>query len=118
MRFMDLESVRDAVVENDDVLTVTMENLRNASGKQRLGTNVIDRISADLRKLGLAHWPGQLPQYQEKLVRLYVLDSEVGEIIQAIRRPGPSGDKLIRQVITSAKTGILQKVRELVCSDD
>lgn len=114
MRYARLEDIRDAVEENGGVLTLSMEELRDAHGAERLGVNVRSAITSRLRKLGLNHQPYVLPAYQEDTIRLYLADSAVAKLLQAVSHTGPRWDKVLREAANSDASEVLHKVRELV----
>ncbi|HWB08630.1 MAG TPA: hypothetical protein VG826_05375 [Pirellulales bacterium] len=114
---MSYEDLRKEVEDNGGVLTCTMEQLRNAHGSLKLGSNVRMDIHDRLIGMGLGHVPEELPTYQENLVRLYQLGTPAAKIIQAVLKPGPDGDARIKDL--SGETGsnyadIIAKIRELV----
>lgn len=66
-----------ALIDTDtnNPVTVRMFALREAYGAGRLGVHVRRNISDELSGLGLGHFPAELPDDQEKLVRLFKLGS-------------------------------------------
>ncbi len=71
------DAIKAAVEQNGNVLTIPMLRLREAIGAGKLGNQITGQISKDLAGMGLAHVPIELPQYQDKLVRLYKLGTAV-----------------------------------------
>ncbi|KAA3638830.1 MAG: hypothetical protein DWP92_05565 [Armatimonadetes bacterium] len=110
-----LEDVRQAVVDNSDVLTVEMRQLRDAHGAGRLGVHVRTNISKKLRGLGLGHYPVDLPDRQEQMIRIYRQGSPIAEIVDAVLNPSMSHDAELRQAVGGDAQQILDLVRELVC---
>jgi hypothetical protein len=109
--------IKNAVEKNGNVLTVTMEKLRDAHGAAKLGVHVRREISSALAGMGLGHVPQELPSYQHELVRLYKNGTPVGELIATVLTPGQQNDsKLIEQFGGGGVdyAGIVQKIRELV----
>jgi hypothetical protein len=109
--------IKTEVQNNENVLTVTMEKLRNAYGASRLGVNVCDEISSTLARLGLGHVPVVLPTYQQELVRLYQKGTPVGDLIETVLTPGGQNDARLREKFSGDGidyAAIVQKVRELV----
>lgn len=51
----DWNSIKQEVENNGNILTVTMEKLREAHGAGRLGSNVRPEISKILAGMGLSH---------------------------------------------------------------
>ena len=113
----DWSATKQQVEANGDVLTVTMEELRNVHGAGKLGRNVCGEISKELVGMGIGHIPEPLPSNQTDLVRLYKRGTQAGGLIEAVLRPGAGNDNLVR---TAARTGgtssdtILAQIRDLV----
>ena len=111
------ENLKTEVEGNGNVLTVTMERLRNAHGAGKLGVNVSRDISNRLAGLGLGHVPTELPSYQEKQVRVYKLGTEVADVIRSAVEPGPEGDAKLKDYAGKNPNQfslIIEKIRELV----
>jgi hypothetical protein len=113
--FRDIPAVRRAVENSQDVLTVSMENLRDAYGASKLGKIVVENISKALKGQGLGHYPNPLPNYQEGAARIYKIDSHVGQIIEAVFEVGDANDAILRQATEGEANALIQKIRELVC---
>lgn len=112
-----LNDIKDQVERNNNLLTVTMEQLREAHGAGRLGVHVRDEISQILAGMGLGHVPQELPNYQHELVRLYKRGTPVGQIIEVVLMPGEQHDRvLIERFSTQGPdyAAIIEKIRELV----
>jgi hypothetical protein len=116
----DFESLQElrALIDTDtnNPVTVRMYALREAYGAGRLGVHVRRNISDELSGLGLGHFPGELPDDQERLVRLYKLGSPAAHLIGAVLNPSEDGDEAIRQAVAGDAASVLDEVRELVCS--
>src|SRR5438105_14763267 len=110
-----MEELRDLVERHVGVLTTTMEVIRDAYGKGRLGVHVREGIRNALVGLGLGHYPQQLPEYQGYSVRLYRLGSQVGNLIEAVLELSPERDEYLRRVAGGDEAKILQQIREMVC---
>jgi hypothetical protein len=110
-----MEELFDLVNSRGGVMTTTMEVLRDAYGKGRLGVHVREGIRNALVGLGLGHYPQTLPEYQERAVRLYRLGSPVGNLIEAVLDLSPEHDEHLRQAVGGDEAEILQQIRELVC---
>lgn len=112
----DYEDLRRFVDQLGDVATVSMVLLRDLHGAGKLGIHVRAGISNELKKVGLAHGAGELPGYQYDAVRIYVMGSAAGQLIEAVLQLSPDLDERIREAANNTSTEILTKVRELVCS--
>lgn len=94
-RFNDFDEVADAVPA-DEPLRVLALDLRDADGAQRLGPNVRERIASQLEGQGIGYFPGdELPDWQEDPVYLYRIDSPLGTLIRAVKRPTDRGLKAL-----------------------
>jgi hypothetical protein len=109
--------IKDGVEKNGNVMTVTMEQLRDAHGVSKLGVHVRDGISSTLAGMGLGHVPEVLPSYQHELVRLYKKGTPAGDLISTVLTPGGHNDaKLVEQFTDGGVdyAAIVEKIRELV----
>lgn len=111
------EEVKQIVEKNGDVVTFTMEHLRDAHGVSKLGVNVVREISSALAGMGLGHIPQELPTYQNEQVRVYKNGTPVGELISTVLTTGEQNDSKLRSKFGTSRVdhaAILQKIRELV----
>ncbi len=49
------------------------------------------------------------------IVRIYRLGSEIAKVVNAVLRPSPSGDEILRQSLGTDAQQTLARIRELVC---
>jgi hypothetical protein len=110
-----MDELRNLVDAHGGVMTTTMEVLRDAYGKGRLGVHVREGIRNTLDGLGLRYFPQTLPEYQDRAVRLYRLGSPVGNLIRAVLELSSEYDEYLRQAAGGDEAEILQQIRELVC---
>ena len=113
----DWNGIKGLVETNGDVVTVTMEDLRDAHGSGKLGVHVRAEISRALAGMGLGHVPQELPSYQHEQVRLYKNGTPIGDLIATVLNPGQQNDeRLSKQFVSGGPdyAGIVQKIRELV----
>lgn len=109
--------IKDSVEKNGNVITLTMERLRDAHGAAKLGVNVRAEISSALAGMGLGHIPRDLPSYQNELVRVYKNGTPVGDLIATVLTPGEENDsKLSGQFAGGGvdHAAIVQKIRALI----
>lgn len=114
---MDWDEIKAEVEKNDNVLTTSMEALRNAAGASRLGVNVRDEISSTLAGMGLGHIPTDLPGYYYEPVRLYKRGTSVGKIIDTVLEPGEQNDKQLVDKLGDEGVdyaAVVERIRELV----
>ena len=114
--YSNLGELKDAVLANSNVLTVTMEDLRDAYGALRSGVNVRKDIAKKLAGVGLGHYPNELPAYQHEQVRVYTLGSPVHDLINAVLDPSEGSDEVLRSAAEGEAGEVLAQVRALVCS--
>jgi len=113
--FESLEQIRDAVEQNGDILTLKMQEVRDAYGAGRLGVHVRDNIKKALAGLGMATYPEELPDWQEHEVRIYKQGSAAADLIDAVLHPSESHDHEIREAVSGDTQDVLDQIRELVC---
>ena len=112
-----IEEIKEQVEKNGNLLTVTMEQLRETHGAGRLGVHVRDDISQSLAGMGLGHVPQELPSYQHELVRLYKRGTPIGQLIEVVLSPSEQHDRtLVERFGTKGPdyVAIIQKIRDLV----
>ncbi len=114
-KYESLAALRDAVEANGDVLSVIMWSVRDAYGAERLKVNVRANIQNQLAGLGLGHIPGEIPDDQLQVLRVYKLGSPVAHLIAAINTPGEAQDDVIREAVGGDAAAKLAEIRELVC---
>src|SRR5712692_9772021 len=94
------DEIKQKVEKNGNVMTLTMEELRDAHGASKLGVNVREEIRSTLAGLGLGHVPEELPNYQNEQVRVYKKGTPVGELIDTVLTTGEQNDsKIISQFV-------------------
>jgi len=111
------DDINSKVESNGNVITVTMEELREAAGAAKLGIHVRTEISSKLAGLGIGHVPKELPTYQHEQVRLYKRGTQIGMLIETVLSPGEINDrKLLEQFSGQSPdySSIIDKIRELV----
>ncbi len=112
--YKNVDAIKAAVAENGGVLTVSMEQLREAHDFGRLGPHVKKSISDSLAKNGLGYFP-DLGDYQHEMTRVYQLGTPVADLIGAVLHPTPGNDTKLRKAAGGEDAEVLAKVRALVC---
>ena len=115
MELETLEDLRKAVEDSDGILTVSMRDVRDAYGVKKLGVHVRAGISKALRGQGLAHYPPELPEYQEESLRVYKQGTRVADLVNAVLTPSADTDEQLREWVGGEADDVLDKIRELVC---
>jgi hypothetical protein len=111
-----LEDLEKVVVENGNVASVMMWEVRDAYDAERLGVHVRAGIEKALAKLGLGHYPKEIPDRQDQVLRVFKLGTPVADLIGAVLTPGEDEDERIREAVGGDEAQLLEKVRELVCA--
>ncbi len=106
------EEVRDRVEDCGGVWKTSKRDLRNAHGRQKLGRHVRAGIGWQLRGQGLAHYPTELPGYQDDLVWIFAEGSLLATRIKAVVDPSEDTAEQLRRWMGAEET--LASVRELV----
>ena len=109
--------IKEKVEANDNVLTVTMVELREAAGKDKLGIHVKAEISKTLAGMGLGHIPRELPSYQHESVRLYKRGTPIGELIEMVMTSGEQNDRKLKEQFDENAVdyaSVIEQIRELV----
>ena len=115
MTFANPETLRDAVIGNGGVLTVRVGDVRDAFHYGRLGVHVRSEIKKKLNGLGIAHYPSEVPDWQERQLRLYQMGSPIADLIDAVTDPTPGHDDELKAAVSGGAADILNQVRALVC---
>lgn len=111
------DQIKANVEENDNVLTVSMNDLKEAAQKDRLGVHVRSEISRTLAGIGLGHIPREIPTNQHDSIRLYKRGTPAGDLIEQVLSPGESNDRLVRDRLSNDQANyanIIEQIRELV----
>ena len=111
------DNIKTQVEDNDNVVTVSMNELKDAAGKDRLGTHVRREISKTLAGMGLGHIPSEIPSYQHDSIRLYKRGTPAGDLIEMVISPGETNDRKLREQLSGSKidhADLIEKIRELI----
>ncbi len=112
---MTKDEINSALEQGENVLTLTMQEVRDAWEYAKLGIHVRRQISNDLRGMGIGHYPVKLPEYQHQPVRLYKLGTPMAQIIEAVLNPSTEQDQELRQMAVGDARATLDAVKALVC---
>jgi hypothetical protein len=103
LAFTNLDDIAQLVDKYGGVQSLLMMDLRDAYGKKRLSSAIRSEISAALAERGIAHFPQELPNSQDDMVRLFNVTSQVGKLIQVVLTCGDSEDEQCRQLASSPR---------------
>ena len=112
--YQDLEELAEKV-KRVGILSLPMEQVREAHGAGRLGVTVRSNISKSLDGLGIGHYPLELPDSQRDWVRLTHKGSPISDLINAVLDPSETNDGRLRDAVNNEDQRILQQIKELVC---
>lgn len=107
------DQIKKKVEANDNILTITMIELRDAAGKDKLGVHVRSEISKTLACMGLGHVPKELPPNQHELARLYKRGTPVGELIEMVLSPGEQNDSKLKQQFSNSSVDYANIIEQI-----
>ena len=112
-----LAKLREEIEAQGGIALLPMWKIRDAARWDRLGVNVVKDIASKMRRSGLATLPAMdvLPYTQYAMVRVYVTEGRLADVISAVLDPSNEGDKLLREIGGDDASDVLKAVRELVC---
>jgi hypothetical protein len=118
--FETMEELKEQASEGQ-IEVVTLQQLREALGYKKLGPRVLSDVSQKLAGQGLGYFPryviddNDLPRAWEE-VRIYLKDSPVGKVIQAVLDPTETGDQYLLEASGSDNSAaeILDRIRALL----
>ena len=116
--YSSMREVKKAVDKNHGFLTISMGHLRDIYGASCLKRLIIEGISDDLHTHGLAHYPATLPNDQSAQARIYIQDSYIGKIIDAVLNNHENNDAVLRRTATREEAKLLKQIRDIVGSYD
>ncbi len=103
--------IKQGLQDCGGISRIAMWQLREANGNTRLGTNVTNEIGQKLRRKGIGYI-NQLGLGQYDEVRLYLISSPIGSIIEALDDLSPAADQILADA--SSCQSKLEMVREVV----
>ncbi|ALN75798.1 hypothetical protein [Aureimonas sp. AU20] len=110
------DDISKAVTASENVLTVTIGELRDVNGSGRLGPYVVEAISKNLAAKGIGHYPPELPQEQWRKVRLFRLGSPIADLIGLVMDVDDEGnDAKLRDFAANDAKATLDQIRQMVC---
>jgi hypothetical protein len=113
--FGSFEELAALVDKRQGVVTVTMRDLRNVLGRDRLASLIREELSEELGRVGLGHLPRDLPNDQKALARIYRRGGAVEKLIEAVLSNDDESDKILRDRAGDDAADKIQKIRELIC---
>jgi hypothetical protein len=114
MVYKSIDEVKLAAENGSGAITLTAGELRDAYGYDRLGKHVRAGISAELRRLGLASQPTEIPDRQDTPVRVFIKRSPVGRLIAAATTPSEYNDLILQRLALGKADSVLEQIRKLV----
>jgi hypothetical protein len=114
-KFKKLSELKDEVEEKGGAACVTMGQLRDALGYDKLGVHVRTEISRKLAGQGLGHKPApELPDYQHQDVLVYSLGSKIAQVVDALDHPSEEGARKLVEIMTNDAKDILDRIKALL----
>ena len=116
--YTDISDLREAV-DTGQPLVVSLLQLREMEGYNRLGPRVLEDIATKLSGQGIGYFPtwviedNPTPRANEE-VRLFLKDSNLGRIVLAVLEPSTGGDERLIQVSEDDAAQTLEKIRTLI----
>lgn len=119
-RFGSMQDVAAAVEESGDLLPVSLGELREALGYNRLGIRVLNEIAEKLAGEGLGYFPldvlsdrNDAPRYGD-VVRVFKKGTALGQVVTSILEPTIPGDERLKEIAGSDAANILKSIRALL----
>lgn len=118
MDYKNMQEIANAIPE-ESLLVVSLGQLRQAAGYERLGRGVLDELSTQLRGQGVDYFPASTvddnpqPRATDE-IRLVRIADQIGKIVKAVQEPTEAGDEILKNVSSNEAASILQKVKLLV----
>lgn len=123
-KYKSMKDVAAATKENGHLMPVTLGDLREALGYNRLGVRVLGEIAQKLSSDGLGYFPSsvlddnEVPRFDHE-VRVFTKRSPLGELVQAVLDPTNKGDERLRESAASdASTAVsaLSDIRKILAT--
>ncbi len=112
------EELRESVERRGGVHRISMGDLRDINGAGKLGIHVVTQIRRSVSRAGLSillpAGSTDVPRYQEEDVVIYVTQSKVGEIIEAVHAADASAVKVLRDLAGDDSAEKLQAIRDIL----
>ena len=110
----DFQSIRAELDNKGGVLSLSMEQLRDAYDVMRLGVQVRQGIHDKLESMGIGHYPKELPVYQDNWVRLYTLGSPFANMLKDLEDISEEADQRLRDTVLSDHGETIKRMKELL----
>lgn len=112
------EELRQLVERRGGIHRVSMGSLRDINGAGKLGIHVVSQIKRSLSRAGLSILlplgETEVPRYQDEYVMLYLTQSKVGELIEAVQAADAGAVKLLRDLAGDNSAEKLQAIRDIL----
>lgn len=108
------QDLRKAVENHGGMVKIGMTVLKHIDGAGRLGPGVLATMSTSLATHGVGHLPPELPNSQDEQVRLYLIDSPLGDVVTAVLNPNDQRDATLRSIgATGIGVHALEQIRQI-----
>lgn len=114
--------LKETATEEGGLAVVTLLDLREMLAFKKLGVRVLNTIAEELISNGLGYYPPELldsndqPRQWDE-VRIYVKDSALGKIVDAVLSPSTASDTLLLEATSGSDASaaeILDQIRTLL----
>lgn len=119
-KYKSMKDLATRVDTEGGILPVSLGDLRETLGYDRLGVRVLGYIAAGLDGAGLGYFPlsvieeNAVPR-KEEVVRVYRKGSALARVVEDVLHPTEAGDDRLRESTGGEALDTLEKVRALVC---
>ena len=112
------EELRQLVERRGGIHRVSMGSLRDINGAGKLGIHVVSQIRRSLSRAGLSILlplgETDVPRYQGEYVTLFLTQSKVGQLVEAVQAADADAVKLLRDLGGDDSAEKLQAMRDIL----
>lgn len=121
-KFSSVAELKSTAAEEGGLAVVTLLDLREMLEFKKLGVRVLNTIAEELISNGLGYYPPELLDFNEKPrqwdeVRVYVKDTPLGKIVDAVLSPSTASDTLLLEATSGSDASaaeVLDQIRTLL----
>jgi len=117
--YKSIEEVKSAADAQGGLIVASLLELREAMGYGRLGERVLVQIAKELENHGLGYYPAHIldenaTPRQHEMVRIYIKNSKMGEIVASVLSPTDHGDELLRERALDENAKMISDIRDIL----
>lgn len=106
------DDIRQGIAEDDGVLATEAERVMGPCGWERWTMNTGPAVVRTLKSNGFDVF-GDAPSHRNAEIRIFIPNTPVGRIVNAVRAPSLQGDEVLREA-GRGDSGIVDQIRALV----